>query len=110
MRTNRWVSKAAGAGALTLILAMPAVAQTNGNWQQRNGGRDRTQTTAPVQNRDRNSGRNTNGNSARQQTTSQIQTRNNDSNRGGNWNRGQQQQQQQQQQQTSQIQTRNDNN
>jgi hypothetical protein len=104
MRTNRWVSRAAGAGALTLILAMPAVAQTNGDWQQRNGGRDRTQTTAPVQSRDRNSGRSNNGSSARQQTTSQIQTRNNDSNRGGNWGRAQQQQQ------TSQIQSRNDNN
>jgi hypothetical protein len=91
MRTNRWVSKAAGAGALTLILAMPAVAQTNGDWQQRNGGRDRTQTTAPVQNRDK-------------KTAPQIQTRNNDSNRSGN------RAQQQQQQQTSQIQSRSDNN
>ena len=107
MRTNRWVNRAAGAGALTLILAMPAVAQTNGDWQQRNGhngGRDHTQTTAPVQGRDRNSGRNTNDHQQTTQTTqtSQIQTRNNDSNRGGNWDRAQQQQ-------TSQIQTRNDN-
>jgi hypothetical protein len=109
MRTNRWVSRAAGAGALTLILAMPAVAQTNGNWQQRNGtnsGRDRTQTTAPIQTRNNNSGRN-NGNSNRTQATqptqatSQIQTRNNGSNGGGNYGRAQQ---------TSQIQTRSQNN
>jgi hypothetical protein len=108
MRTNQWVSRAAGAGALTLILAMPAVAQTNGGWQQRNGnngGRNRTQTTAPVQSRDRNSGRNNNGNVATQaiQTTQaapQIQTRSNNSNRGGNWGQAQQ----------SQIQTRGANN
>lgn len=87
MRTNRWVSRAAGAGALTLILAMPAVAQTNGGWQQRNGqngGRDLTQTTAPVQSRDRNSGRNTNDHPQTTQTTSQIQTRNDNDNRGNN--------------------------
>jgi hypothetical protein len=36
MKSNRWVSRAAGAGALTLILAMPAVAQTRGRDAQRN--------------------------------------------------------------------------
>jgi hypothetical protein len=56
MKTNRWVSRAAGAGALTLILAMPAVAQTSGDWQRNtdNGGRDRTQATSQNQNRNRN--------------------------------------------------------
>ncbi len=53
MRTNRWVSRAAGAGALTLILAMPAVAQSRGDWQRNdnNGRRDRAQTSSRSQDR-----------------------------------------------------------
>jgi len=45
MKSNRWVGKVAGAGALTLILAMPAVAQTRGDWQRNDlnrGGNDQT--------------------------------------------------------------------
>ena len=56
MKSNRWVSRAAGAGALTLILAMPAVAQTRGDWQRNDGnGRDRAQSIS--RNGDRNDNR-----------------------------------------------------
>ena len=38
MKNNRWVRRAAGAGALTLILAMPSVAQTNSRNDNRSTG------------------------------------------------------------------------
>ncbi len=50
MKTNRWVSKAAGVGALTLILAMPAVAQTRGNLQRDNGSNRTSQVRADARN------------------------------------------------------------
>jgi hypothetical protein len=67
MKSNRWVGRAAGAGALTLILAMPAVAQTRGDWQRNDGSNqgsaqtssrnDRGNNRVQDNNRDNNSGR-----------------------------------------------------
>jgi hypothetical protein len=70
MKTNRWVSRAAGAGALSLILAMPAVAQSGGDLQRNNNsGRGSAQTSSRNQasNDNRNNTRTT-GADARRST------------------------------------------
>jgi hypothetical protein len=84
MKSNRWVSRAAGAGALTLILAMPAVAQTRGDWQRNdNNGRDGAQTTSrtDVRNTTRNASRNTSNTTRNNNNRDANTTRNADATR-----------------------------
>lgn len=50
MRTTvtQWAAKAAGAGAIALLLATPAVAQERGDWNRGNDGRSAQQQAAPA--------------------------------------------------------------
>jgi hypothetical protein len=41
----KWATKAAGAGAVALLLATPAVAQSRGDWNRNDGGQNRQQQT-----------------------------------------------------------------
>jgi hypothetical protein len=41
----KWATKAAGAGAVALLLATPAVAQSRGDWNRNNGDQNRQQQT-----------------------------------------------------------------
>jgi hypothetical protein len=55
---TKWATKAAGAGAIALLLATPSFAQSRGDWNRNNNNNDRNGQTSARDNNNRSNGNN----------------------------------------------------